>query len=70
MICSSYCLCMCYRSLTYIVERSICLFILSYGKKKNALRFVQMVLFLMLWTYLGLERDSITPHPYRICSLY
>ena len=32
MICSTHCLYMCYRALTYIVERSICLFILSYGK--------------------------------------
>ena len=32
---SLYCLYVCYRALTYIVERSICLFILSYGKKKK-----------------------------------
>ena len=36
MICSSYCLHMYYRALTYIVERLICLFILSYGRKKKS----------------------------------
>ena len=33
MICSLY---MCYKALIYIVERLICLFILSYGKKKKS----------------------------------
>ena len=57
MICSSYCLHMYYRALTYIVERSICLFILSYGRKKNPLQFLLKVWFRMLWTLLGLGRD-------------
>ena len=35
MIYSLYCLYMCYRALTCIVERLICLFILSYGKGKK-----------------------------------
>ena len=50
---------MCHRALTYIVERSIYLFILSNGKKKK----ISYILAfngssLTLWTLLGLRRDN------------
>ena len=61
MICSSYCLCMCYKTLTYIVERSICLLILSYGKKKKN----PLPLLLKVW--FGVSHELISSAAILIC---
>ena len=58
MICSLYCLKMCHRALTCIMERSIYLFILSNGRKKKISYVLTFNGFsLMLWILLGLGRD-------------
>ena len=58
-ICSMYCLQVCHRPLTYIVERSVYLFILSSGKKKkNPLQYLLKAQFFILWTLMGLGCDN------------
>ena len=49
---------MCHRALTYIVERSIYLFILLNGKKKKSLQYLLKARSFMLWTLLGLGCDN------------
>ena len=51
---------MCHRALTCIVKRSIYLYTLSNGKKKkkNPIQSLSKAWFLMVWTLLGLGRDT------------